>query len=442
MGIFKAYDIRGIYKEELTEEIAERIGYFLPQVIGGKKIAVGHDMRHSSDRLRDALISGLTKAGATVYDVGLISTPMINFAVANYNLDGGVQITASHNAAKYNGFKVNKKLAQPVGYDMGLNKVEELVKSNEKVIEKEIGDVKKLDILDDYIALVKSFLKSDKKFHIAIDAGNGMAGYTVPKILKDNNISYDGLYMELDGNFPNHEANPLKDENLVDIKKMVDKGDYDFGIAFDGDADRIMFIDEKGNNIPADIITAMIGEWFVENGHDGVLYDVRSTEMIKEAVERRGGHSYLCMVGHAYFKKLLREKDAFFGGELAGHFYFKENFYTDSGVIMLMKMVNFLTEKGKPLSELVLPYRKYFQSGEINSKVEDKDAKIEEIAELYKEGRQLRVDGLTVIYDKWWFNLRKSNTEPLLRLCLEADTEELVREKIEKLLKEIRKYRG
>ncbi len=437
MGIFKAYDIRGIYNEGLDVEIAGKIGYFLPQVMGGKKIAVGHDMRDSSNPLREALIEGMMAAGAHVFEVGLISTPMINFAVGRHGLDGGVQITASHNSKEYNGFKVAGKNALPIGYEMGLNRVEELVKNGE-MPRIDGGTREKLEIMEDYLVHVRSFLKTEEKFHVAIDAANGMGGYTVPKILNGTNISFEGLYMELDGNFPNHEANPLKEENLRDLKEMVRSGDFNFGMAFDGDADRIMFIDEKGDNIPADIITAIIGKWMVEHGHDGVLYDVRSSRMVKEAVDAAGGNSYLCMVGHAYFKQLLREKDAFFGGELAGHFYFKENYYTDSGTIMMMKMLNFLSEKKKPLSELAAPFLKYHQSGEINSEVEDKDGKIEEVAKMYRDGEQFRIDGLTVIYEKWWFNLRKSNTEPLLRLTLEADTEELMKEKVEDLLKIIR----
>ncbi len=437
MGIFKAYDIRGIYNEGLDVEIAGKIGYFLPQVMGGKKIAVGHDMRDSSNPLREALIEGMMAAGAHVFEVGLISTPMINFAVGRHGLDGGVQITASHNSKEYNGFKVAGKNALPIGYEMGLNRVEELVENGE-MPRIEGGTREKLEIMEDYLVHVRSFLKTEEKFHVAIDAANGMGGYTVPKILNGMNISFEGLYMELDGNFPNHEANPLKEENLKDLKEMVRSGDFNFGMAFDGDADRIMFIDEKGDNIPADIITAIIGKWMVEHGHDGVLYDVRSSRMVKEAVDAAGENSYLCMVGHAYFKQLLREKDAFFGGELAGHFYFKENYYTDSGTIMMMKMLNFLSEKKKPLSELAAPFLKYHQSGEINSEVEDKDGKIEEVAKMYRDGEQFRIDGLTVIYEKWWFNLRKSNTEPLLRLTLEADTEELMKEKVEDLLKIIR----
>ncbi|MCK4642374.1 phosphomannomutase/phosphoglucomutase [bacterium] len=437
MGIFKAYDIRGIYNDGLDVEIAGKIGYFLPQVMGGKRIAVGHDMRDSSNPLREALIEGMMAAGAHVFEVGLISTPMINFAVGRHGLDGGVQITASHNSKEYNGFKVAGKNALPIGYEMGLNRVEELVKNGE-MPRIEGGTREKLDIMEDYLVHVRSFLKTEEKFHVAIDAANGMGGYTVPKILKGTNISFEGLYMELDGNFPNHEANPLKEENLKDLKEMVRSGEFNFGMAFDGDADRIMFIDEKGDNIPADIITAIIGKWMVEHGHDGVLYDVRSSRMVKEAVDAAGGNSYLCMVGHAYFKQLLREKDAFFGGELAGHFYFKENYYTDSGTIMMMKMLNFLSEKKKNLSELAAPFLKYYQSGEINSEVEDKDGKIEDVAKMYKDGEQFRIDGLTVIYEKWWFNLRKSNTEPLLRLTLEADTEELMKEKVEDLLKIIR----
>ena len=437
MSIFKAYDIRGVYGDELTQEMAEKIGFFLPKVITGKKIAVGHDMRSSSIPLKEGLINGLLRSGCEVYDVGLISTPMINFAVANYDLDGGVQITASHNPKEYNGFKVAGKNALPVGYDTGLNEVERLVKSEEIHGEK-TGKVIKMDIMADYLKHVLSFLKTNESFNIAIDAANGMAGLTVPKIFPKTNLHYDGLYMELDGTFPNHEANPLKEENLVDIKNKVKNGNYDFGIAFDGDADRIMFIDEKGEHIPADIITAMIGEWFVSHGHDGVLYDVRSTKIIKESVEKAGGHAYLCRVGHAYFKKLLRDKNAFFGGELAGHFYFKENFYTDSGVIMLMKMINFLNEKNEKLSVLAKPYRKYFQSGEINSKVDDKDGKINEISTIYNDGKQLRIDGLSVYYKDWWFNLRKSNTEPLLRLCLETDTKELMETKTKEILEKVR----
>ena len=394
-------------------------------------------MRDSSTPLRAGIVKGLLKAGCEVYDVGLISTPMINFAVANYDLDGGVQITASHNPKEYNGFKVAGKNALPVGYDTGLNEVERLVRS-EDISGEETGKVIALDIMEDYLKHVLSFLKTEKKYNIAIDAANGMAGHTIPKIFPKTNLNYNGLYMELDGTFPNHEANPLKEENLKDLEEMVKKGNYDFGIAFDGDADRIMFIDENGNNISADIITAMIGEWFVSHGYDGVLYDVRSTKMIKERVESAGGHAYLCRVGHAYFKQLLRDKDAFYGGELAGHFYFKENFYTDSGVIMLMKMINFLDEKNKPLSVLVAPYRKYFQSGEINSNVDDKDGKIEEIAQKYSDGEQFRIDGLSVYYKDWWFNLRKSNTEPLLRLCLEADSLELMETKTKEVLEKVR----
>ena len=437
MSIFKAYDIRGIYNKGLTDLVARRIGYFFSRVIPSKNVVVGHDMRDSSKSLKRNLIEGLTLSGVNVTEIGLISTPMINFAVANYGFDAGITITASHNPAQYNGFKVCRKNAVPVGYETGLAELEKLVNDDTNLVKPDAKtrSIERMEIMSDYIEHVMKFSENiSREFHIAIDTGNGMAGLTLPIILDRLKIRTERLFFELDGTFPNHEANPLKEENIADLKRTVIDSGADFGIAFDGDADRIMFVDETGKPVAADIVTAMLAEYFLSRyPGSGIVYDVRSSRIVKETVEQSGGIPMVSKVGHAYMKKVLRDEDGVFGGELSGHYYYRDNFYTDSGVITLLLVLNVLSERGGKFSEHIGRFLKYNRSGELNFKIEDKDAMIEKISRAFPEGKQSLLDGLTVEFDKWWFNLRKSNTEPLLRLNVETLTGEMMNEKLARL---------
>lgn len=430
--IFKGYDIRGIYPDELDEDVAYRIGRAFVILNNVKEVAVGHDMRESSPKLHDALVKGITDQGADVVELGLCSTPMFTFAAKFYDFQSAISVTASHNPGRYNGFKMyaNNRF---LNYEQGISQIAEKIEDLPELTG-EKGNVSKKEIMNDYIKHVLSFIDEIPDMKIVIDTGNGMAGYTIPKIFEDSSLEIVPLYFKLDGNFPNHEANPIKPENIQDLVNAVKKEKVDFGVAFDGDADRIMFCDEKGEIISSDIIGLMIALDYLEKKNEKVLFDLRSTKAAREEVEKKGGTFVMSRVGHAYIKETMKKQDIIFGAELSGHYYYKENFFMDSGIITLLKVLAYLKKHDKPISELVKPLKRYYHSGEINFEVHDKDAKIQQIKNHYAVAQMHELDGLTVEFDGWWFNVRKSNTEPVLRLILEAESRQMMDSKLDEVV--------
>jgi phosphomannomutase len=433
--IFKAYDIRGIYGKELTKDTAYKIGRAFVDVTGKKNVAVGIDMRKSSEELVSSLIKGITEQGANVTKIGLCSTPMFYFAVNFLKADAGIMVTASHNPGEYNGFKMTLEKATPITYDNGIGKIKEKVASNKFKISKIKGSTSKKDILHEYCNFLLSLAKHIPRLKVVIDTSNGMAGLTVPNVFHNLDMEIIHINKELDGNFPNHEANPLKHEMYDQLIKEVKKHKADFGAMFDGDADRIGFVDEKGNIIGCDIITALIAKTFK---NERILYDLRSSWSVKEEIEKAKNIPVISRVGHSYIKKTMRKKDVIFGGELSGHYYYKEHFFTESGILTLIKVAQIIEKEKKKLSEIVKPINRYYQSGEINSEVTDKEKKMKELEKIYKDAKILKLDGITIEYKDFWFNVRPSNTEPLLRLNLEAKTKDLMEQKKKEVLDIIR----
>jgi phosphomannomutase len=444
--IFKAYDIRGIYPDQLNEEDAWKIGsataQFLRSLLRGyergqanaQSLCIGRDMRTHSEALEKALIEGMNSTGANVIDIGMIDTPQMYFAINHLGTCGGVQVTASHNPAKYNGFKISGLEAKPVGADTGLKDIEHIALALLHTKGKAYGSVRELDLTAEYKNHVLKFLKPKiKEMKIAIDASNGMAGKTVPAIFGDLPIEIVTRNFQHTGKFK-HEPNPLVEANLVQVKSAVKRGKCDFGVCFDGDADRLIMVDEKGNTIGCDLLTALMVPYFLEKQPKSVVvYDLRSSRVVMEEIIKHGGTPRRERVGHAFMKKALRDSHAVFGGELSGHFYYRDNFYADSGMITLVHVMNIINEAKVPISELIKPLRRYHSSGEINFEVEDKQAKMEELAKRYSDGQVDHFDGVTVGYKDWWFNCRPSNTEPLLRLNLEAKSEDMLDEKLSEI---------
>ncbi len=445
-GIFKAYDIRGIYNEQFNEEDAWKIGcataQFLRSLLRGydrgqanmQSLCVGRDMRTHSESLANALIEGMISTGANVVDIGMIDTPQMYFAINHLGTCGGVQVTASHNPAKYNGFKISGLQAKPVGTDTGLKDIEHIAMALLHTKGRLSGSVLKRDLTEEYKNHVLKFLNPKiKELKIAIDASNGMAGKMVPAIFSDLPIEIINLNFEHDGKFK-HEPNPLVEKNLSQVKAAVKKSKCNFGVCFDGDADRLMMVDEKGKTIGCDLMTALMVPYFLEKEpKSAVVYDLRSSRVVMEEIIKHGGTPRRERVGHAYMKKALRDSHAVFGGEVSGHFYYRDNFYTDSGLITLVHMMNIVSSNDKPVSELIKPLRRYFASGELNFEVADKQAKMEELARRYSDGQIDYLDGVTIGFKDWWCNCRPSNTEPLLRLNVEVKTKELLDEKLQEI---------
>ncbi|MBU1004918.1 MAG: phosphomannomutase/phosphoglucomutase [Nanoarchaeota archaeon] len=442
MSIFKAYDVRGVYPSELNEEIAYKVGRAFVTFLKVDNVAVSQDMRESSDSIKKSLIKGIIDQGADVIEVeGLCSTPKNYFACWFLKASGSIMVTASHNPGKYNGFKFTREQAIPISGDTGIKEIEQLVLKNKFKEVTHKGKVVRKDIEKEYANHVLNMIdvKKIKPLKVVIDAGNGMGGKDIELVLDNLPLKVTKMYFEPDGSFPNHEANPLKEENLIDLKKRVLGEKADFGIALDGDADRVFFIDENGETVASDLITCLIAEEILlMNPGENVLYDLRSSWIVKEIIEKNKGKAHMCRVGHAFIKEQMRKENAVFAGELSGHFYFKDNFYTDSAVIAALKVIQIISEKGKKLSELVKPLRKYFASGEINSEVEDKEGKMKELAEKYSSGKVSYLDGIRIDFKDWWFNVRPSNTEPLLRLNLEAKSNEMMEKKRDEILGIIR----
>ncbi len=451
-AIFKAYDIRGVYPDQFNEEDAWKIGYaaaqFLRSLLTGyergqanaQSLCVGRDMRTHSKALAGALIEGMNTCGANVIDIGMIDTPQMYFAINHFGTCGGVQVTASHNPAKYNGFKISGLQARPVGVDTGLKDIEHIATALIHTKGKVTGSVEKCDLTPEYKNHIHKFLRPIKgKLKIAIDASNGMAGKMAPAIFGDLPIKIIGLNFEHTGKFK-HEPNPLIEKNLAEVKAAVKKNKCDFGICFDGDADRLMMVDQKGKTISCDLMTALMAPYFLKsNPNSTIVYDLRSSLVVPEEILKNGGTPRRERVGHVFMKKALRDSHAAFGGELSGHFYYRDNYYADSGLITLVHVLNIVSSAEVPISELVKPLRRYYHSGEINFRVEDKQAKMDELAKRYSDGQIDNLDGVTVQYKNWWFNCRPSNTEPLLRLNVEAKSKELLKEKLSEIEQQLGK---
>ena len=432
-GIFKAYDVRGLYPEQLDEDLARKIGLAFQFVLDeddrahGNTVVVGRDMRSHSEPLCAALIDGLRSAGLDVLDIGLATTPMSYFAVGHFQAAGGIQVTASHNPARYNGLKFSRHGARPVSGDHGIPLMEQKVESGDLPQAERRGDLSQGEVFDAYQRHVLSFLERPadaRPMKVVVDAANGMGTLYQP-ILEATGIELVPLYFELDGSFPNHEANPLKLENLRDLSEKVRETGADFGVSFDGDADRSAFVDDKGEPVGSDLSTALIGvELLREHPGKAVLYDLRSSRAVAEAIEAAGGVPVRERVGHSFMKATLRQKDGIFGGELAGHYYFADHFFADCAVLAVVEILNLLWRSGGTLSSHVEPLMTYSKTPEINFEVEDKAGKIAELAERYADAEIDYLDGITLAYPTWWANVRPSNTEPYLRLVLEAQTDE------------------
>jgi phosphomannomutase len=442
VSIFKAYDIRGVYGEEVDLRTARAIGAAFARFLfagAARRVVVGNDMRASSPAVKKALLDGITAQGTDVVDIGLAETPMLYFAVGHLRADGGVAVTASHNPAQYTGFKMVREDAIPLSGDSGIQEIRALVEQDrgEQEPAARRGTVTTRDVRADYVRHVRSFMRPWRPARIVIDYANGMGGHVIPEILDGTGLQIESLYPELDGTFPNHEANPLRDANIAELARRVRASGAHLGAAFDGDADRCAFVDEHGVRVPSDIVTALIARALVptEPG-TAVVYDLRSSRVVPEEVERLGGRPIRERVGHSFMKAVLRREGGLFGGELSGHFYFRDNFYSDSGIIALVQVLNILCAPAerRPFGEVVRELRKYPSTGEINFEVADKDAVIAKLAEVYGDGAVDFLDGITVQYPGWWFNVRKSNTEPLLRLNLEATDPRLFEPKKRELL--------
>ena len=427
-GIFKAYDVRGIYPGELDETRAEQIGRAFWHVLAadgfshGRKVVVSHDMRSHSIPLEAALVRGLRAAGLDVVEIGMVTTPMNYFAVGHLGAAGGVQVTASHNPAEYNGFKFSRHGALPVSGDHGIALMEQKVEEGDLPTAEAPGSLEHADVFEAYKEHVLGFLEpaDGRRLKVAVDVANGMGTIYRP-MLDAMEIDLVPLFFELDGTFPNHEANPLRYENLEDLADAVREHHADLGVEFDGDADRSAFVDETGKPIGSDLITALIaGELLARAPGSAIIYDLRSSRAVAEYVREKGGVPVRERVGHSFMKQTLRDHDGVFGGELAGHYYFRDNFYADSSLMAMIEIVNLLRRSGKTMSQLVRPLERYAKSPETNFEVADKEAKMRELAERFADGKIDHLDGITVEYPDWWFNVRPSNTEPYLRLVMEA----------------------
>ncbi len=444
--VFKAYDIRGIYPEPLSEELAWRIGHgtaqFLRSTLTGydrsdpqtNRIVIGRDMRLSSPALHEALIEGARCSGTEVVDIGLVDTPQVYFAINHLGTCGGIQVTASHNPAEYNGFKISGQQGRPVGVDTGLTEIKQIAQHMAKHETSTYAPMSHIDLTEPYRTFVREFLLQPRPMKVAVDASNGMAGKWLPIVLGDvpglEIIPLNGTH---DGTFA-HDPNPLVEANVRQTCRAVEEQGADFGVCFDGDADRCVFVDETGRIIRSDLMTALLSRRFLHKQPGSVVvYDLRCSRVVPEEIARYGGQPRRERVGHAFIKKALSENDGCFAGEVSGHFYFRENWYCDSGLLTFVHVLNLLTDQSEPLSKLVAPLRRYVSSGERNFETDRKDAIIDALAEHYADGEVDFLDGLTVNYDRWWFNVRKSNTEPLLRLNLEAESETLLEEKLAEL---------
>ncbi len=440
MKAFKSYDIRGVWGTELSEGLVYKTGNFLPQVLNAKRILIGRDLRNSSPQMRDALVKGLVDAGAEVYDIGISTTPMVYWATGKYDFDASVMITASHNPKEYNGLKVSAKDVKPIGYDNGLSEVEHLMESGKSTVKIEGGSIHSMEIRNEYLKFLKSYSTFTGDINVSMDISNGMAGLFTDELFPNASK----INKEPDGNFPAHEPNPLEVENQEHIKSEVLKNKSDIGIIFDGDADRVMFIDEKGNFVSPDLIIAVLGHYFLKDKSKKyrVVQDIRTSKAVGEYLERFNVEMTIWKVGRAFGASKLKEIDAIYGGELAGHYYFKDFYYSDSGLLAAVLVLNIVDEfrkQGISFSSLISNISPYWNTGEVNFKIEDKLGAMNAVRNYFQDtespDRYLDFDGYRLDFPDWWFNIRPSNTEPYLRFLAEAKSEKLLKEKTEIIYK-------
>ena len=438
MGAFHAYDIRGVYGKDFDRTTAYKVGYFLPELLGATDVLVGRDCRVSSQEIHDALLEGICDAGADVTDIGLSSTPMVYFATANYGYKASVQITASHNPAEYNGMKVSRENALPVGLDTGLGQIKAWIEEGRPTpVSARRGVVRERDIHRDYIDFMLKFKGDYSGLKIAFDLSNGMACLFAHEVFGEGP---DYLFDTIDGRFPNHEPNPLVARNVEPLKELVRRQGADVGVIYDGDADRVMFVDDKGQFVAPDLIIAMMALYFCdERGAKAprVLQEIRSSKAVGEYLARYGAELHTWRVGRAFAAPKLREIDGLWGGELAGHYYFKDFFYSDSGLLsslIVLRIVAALKKQGRSFSAQIAEIAGYCNSGEINFRLEDKPGAMEAVCAHFSAQetplKRMDFDGFRLEFADWWFNIRPSNTEPYLRVICEARTEELLREKV------------
>lgn len=438
MNAFHAYDIRGIYNKDFNKDDAYKVGYFLPKLLNTNKILVGRDARVSSPEIYEFLTNGITDAGADVYNTGLATTPMIYYSTAKFDFKASVMITASHNGKEYNGMKISRENALPVGFDTGLGDLKKMMETQE-ILPQGKGKIIDFEVKDKYLEFLKGYVTDISNLKVAVDCSNGMAGLLIKDLL-GNQPTY--IYDEIDGTFPNHEANPLILDNVKDLMSLVKKENADIGVIFDGDADRVMFVDEKGEFISPDLIIALFGHYFLEReGKKAkVLQDIRTSKAVGEYLQQFDAEMHIWRVGRAYAALKLREIDGLFGGELAGHYYFKDFYYSDSGImasLIAMDIVSDMKKKGKSLSELISNIKAYANSGEINFRIEKKKAAMDAVRFITTSEElptaSYDFDGYRVEFNDWWFNIRPSNTEPYLRLLVEAKSETLLQEKVKQI---------
>jgi phosphomannomutase len=437
-GIFRAYDIRGRYPDELDEAEARRIGNAFVRLLSAERVVVGRDMRLSSGSLARAFAEGVIEAGADVADAGEVSTPLLNYAIIAGGFDGGAMVTASHLPGEMNGLKLARRDAVPLSGDRGLPRLEAMV--GEEPVARAPGSRRRVDMLDAYIGKVAGFVRNPRPLTIVVDAGNGMAGPEVPRLFERVPAwRLSPLYLEPDGRFPHHHANPLDPDTTRELQSRVVAEGADLGVAFDGDADRCGLIDERGERVREDLVTGLIADYLLgEVPGATILYDLRSSRAVVEAIERAGGRGVRSRVGHAFIKARMREENALFAGELSGHYYYRDMGFTDNGLVTMVMVANILAASGRPLSELIRPLDRYPSTGEVNLRVSDPEQVFAALAARYRDAGLDHLDGLTVGYPAWWFNIRRSHTEPVVRLNLEADTEGLMHEKAREVLGVIR----
>jgi phosphomannomutase len=438
--IFKAYDVRGVVPDELDAAVARRIGGAFAAWSGVPRIVLGRDCRLSSPELADAITEGVTARGTDVIELGLASTDLLYFASGSLDV-AGIMLTASHNPKDYNGLKFCLAGARPVGEDTGLAEIRALAEADEPAPAAGRGAVERRDLLDAYVEHVLTFVDAERMrpLTVAVDTANGMGGLVVPAVFSRLPVTLHHLFPELDGTFPNHPADPIDPKNQEDLKRAVTEHGADVGLAFDGDADRVFLVDEGANEVSGSLVTALVARAMLRRERGAkVVHNLICSWTVPEVIREEGGVPIRTRVGHSFIKQVMAETGAIFGGEHSGHYYFRENYRADSGLIAAVVCLGELSDADVALSELLGPFRRYAASGEINSRVADQRAKIEELAERFADGRQDRLDGLTVEFEDWWFNVRASNTEPLLRLNVEARTDSLQREKTAEVLDVIR----
>ena len=442
-SIFKAYDIRGIHPDQLDEDAATRIGRAFAEWSGAERLILGRDCRLSSPSLSAAFADGATAGGVGIADIGLATTDMVYFASGRLELPG-VMFTASHNPPSYNGIKLCRERAAPISEDTGLREIRDLADSYASGLPSPAparGAVAEVDFLDRYLEHLLSFADLERfaPLTVAADAANGMAGLVVPRLFERLPAKLVPLYMELDGTFPNHPADPIQPENQADLRTAVTEHGADLGLAFDGDADRVFLVDEHAGDVSGSLVTALVAKGMLERYPGSkVVHNLICSWTVPEVIRENGGEPVRTRVGHSFIKQVMAETGAVFGGEHSGHYYFRDHYRADSGLVAAMVVMDQMSKAGRPLSELLEPFRRYAASGEINSEVSDQAGTIEDLARVFADGRQDRLDGLTVEYDDWWCNVRASNTEPLLRLNVEARSQDLLEEKTAAVLAVIR----